>query len=56
MVMHCRKCLCAIVRLVGGSAVEGRLEVKYNGAWGTVCNDYFTDVDAQVACYMLGYG
>jgi len=30
--------------------------VKYNGVWGTVCNDYFEDADARVACYMLGYG
>jgi len=48
------------VRLVGGgSPREGRLEVDYNGIWGTVCDDSidrFSDVDASVVCYMLGYG
>eukprot|EP00731_Ephydatia_muelleri_P036913 Em0353g2a len=33
----------------------GRIEVCAAGAWGTVCDDYFTDVDAGVACRQLGY-
>jgi len=46
------------VRLRNGSsfAGKGRLEVKYNDVWGTVCDDGFGNVDARVACYMLGYG
>jgi len=45
------------VRLVGGANNNtGRLEVNYNGYWGTVCDDYFGDDDAAVACYMLGFG
>ena len=46
------------VRLVGGlSPREGRIEVRYyNGTWGTVCNNGFTDTSAGVVCYMLGYG
>ena len=35
--------------------LEGRLEVCINKAWGTVCDDYFTKVDAVVACRQLGY-
>ena len=33
----------------------GRIEVCAAGAWGTVCDDYFTDVNAGVACRQLGY-
>jgi len=45
------------VRLVGSNAANaGRLEVLYEGTWGTVCNRDFSDVDAKVFCYQLGFG
>ena len=37
----------------GDSQFAGRLEVCLNGLWGTVCDGFFSDVDAAVACKSL---
>jgi len=38
------------------NASSGRLEVKYDRVWGTVCDEGFTDIAAKAACNGLGFG
>lgn len=45
--------------MVGGNerrgGVEGRVEVRQYGIWGTVCDDNFGTNEALVICNNLGF-
>ena len=46
------------IRLVGGtSPSNGRLEIQWNGQWGTICNywSYWDYRETAVACRQLGF-
>ena len=44
------------VRLVNGSKPsEGRLEIRHNGEWGTVCDRSANFAIAKIVCRQLGY-
>ena len=44
------------LRLAGSNIVtKGRVEICFNGVWGTVCDNGWSTVDANIVCNQLGY-
>ena len=43
------------VRLANGNLTAGRVEIFYNGQWGTICDDHWTQREADIICRELGF-
>lgn len=55
MVSSVHSCESGNVRLTDGfDNSSGRVEFCYEGAWGTVCDDYWAERSARVVCRQLG--
>uniref|UniRef100_K1PRQ0 Deleted in malignant brain tumors 1 protein n=1 Tax=Magallana gigas TaxID=29159 RepID=K1PRQ0_MAGGI len=53
-VRHTRNTNTKDIRLQGGShPLEGRVEVKVQGQWRTICDEHWDDLDATIVCRML---
>ncbi|XP_025051141.1 antigen WC1.1-like [Alligator sinensis] len=44
------------LRLVNGSDCAGRLEIFYNGSWGSICSNQMTQATVEIVCKQLGCG
>ena len=56
MIIIILDCTDGDIRLTGSaSPFEGRVELCYNGLWGTVCSNGWGRLDAAVTCRQLGY-
>ena len=55
-ILNPANCTDGQLRLGGTSTPrQGRVEMCYEGQWGTVCDDLWGTNDAKVACRQLGH-
>ena len=51
-----RECNNTDVRLIDGQTIfDGQVEICLNGLWVPVCDDMWTNRDAEVVCRQLGH-
>ena len=41
--------------MVGGNDIEGRIEIRLDGNWTSICSEEWDDEDANVTCQQLGH-
>ena len=54
--MFSTECSDSAIQLVNGTKdSEGRVEVCFDNIYGTVCDDFWDELEARVVCTQLGY-
>ena len=49
-------CASGDIRMVGfARGNDGRVDICIDGRWGSICDEGWSTVDAQVACTQLGF-